>query len=276
MNTLVEIITLEHLTKQYNDKTILHSINQTFYTGASIAFMGHNGCGKSTLLKIIANLITPTSGKIVFHKPLLFHYVPEKFMPLPLTARTYLMRMGELDGLKKSETRDLIKTLGDDFFLSELLDTSMKYLSKGTLQKIGVIQALIKKPDILLLDEPLSGQDIESQKVFIRKINELHGQGVTIFMSCHEQMLVDAVAEDIFTIQKGRLVPYKPVFRQMYTMVFENNQALQEENIEILERMQKYGENYKIQAAEDEKDQLLFYLLQKGCILRGLYDEQVN
>ena len=88
-----------------------------------------------------------------------------------------------------------IKRLGEDFFLSEMLDLSMQSLSKGTLQKISVMQALLAKPDVLLLDEPLSGQDRESQKVFVQKINMLRNAGTTIFMSCHEKKLVKAISE---------------------------------------------------------------------------------
>lgn len=93
--------------------------------------MGYNGCGKSTLLKLLAKLVAATSGTVVYSRRLLFHYIPERFTPVSLTGRKYLIRMGALDGLKRSEVQDTIKTLGNDFFLTELLDTPMKFLSKG-------------------------------------------------------------------------------------------------------------------------------------------------
>lgn len=264
-------ITLENITKKYNGNEVLSNVNETFITGQSIAFMGHNGCGKSTLLKIIAGLITPTSGKVLYHKPVLFHYVPEKFMPVSLTARAYLKRMGEIDGMKKEEIREKIERMSNDFFLSELLDISMKYLSKGTLQKIGVIQALMKTPDVLLLDEPLSGQDIASQKVFIQKVNRLRSQGVTVFMSCHEQSLVDAIAEKTYTIQNSILMEYQPQSKKEYTLILENVQ-----NRDILEKMEKLGKYYKLLISENNTQRVILELLKDGWELRGMYDEKDN
>ena len=272
----MKIITLTNLTKVYDGKTIIRSVSHTFHAGQSIALMGHNGCGKSTLLKLTAGIVAPTSGDIIHHRPLLFHYVPEKFMPLPMTGRTYLTRMGELDGMKKDEVRHQIENLGNDFFLSELLDSSMKSLSKGTLQKISVIQALLKKPDVLLLDEPLSGQDISSQKVFISKINELTKDGVTVLMSCHEQHLVDSVSEHVYTIRDGQLLPCQPERERVYTLILERSPSLPEIPYPAQEGMTKFGDGYKLLINEDKKDRILLELLQNGWTLKGMYNEEIK
>lgn len=272
----MKIITLTNLTKIYDSKTIIRSVSHTFHAGQPVALMGHNGCGKSTLLKLAAGIVAPTSGAVIHHCPLLFHYVPEKFLPLPMTGRTYLTRMGELDGMKKNEIRQQIEKLGNDFFLSELLDTSMKSLSKGTLQKISVIQALLKKPDVLLLDEPLSGQDTASQKVFISKINELTKEGVTVLMSCHEQHLVDAVSEQVYTIRDGQLLPFQPERERVYALILERSPFSPETFPPVSEGMTKYGTGYKLLVNEDKKDRILLELLQDGWTLKGMYDEETN
>lgn len=206
----MEIIRLENIIKKYHNRPVLNHISISFDKGSSVAFVGHNGCGKSTLLKCIAGLIAPDKGKIFYAMPLLFHYIPEKFPPTVLTAREYLMRMGEISGIRREEVRQSIAALGKDFFMEELLDTQMNVLSKGTLQKVGVMQALLKKPDVLLLDEPLSGQDEESQKVFIEKMNHLRNDEVTIFMACHEKGLVEAIAEDVYAIREGSMEKIDP------------------------------------------------------------------
>lgn len=265
----MEQIRLENITKNFNGRCVLNQVNHTFLQGQSIAFMGHNGCGKSTLLKIIAGLVRPTDGRVHYSSPVLFHYVPEKFMPLPLTARCYLKRMGELDGLEQKAIGGMIEVLGEEFFLSELLDVPMKHLSKGTLQKIGVIQAFMKKPDILLLDEPLSGQDTASQKVFIRKVNKLRSEGVTVFMACHEQSLVDAVAEETYTIQDGGLIAYLQDKKKRYVLILENGQ-----NSQLWEGMERFGTGYRLLIAEDEAQPAILKLLENGWKLRGLYDEK--
>lgn len=262
---------LENVTKQYNGTYILNQISHTFEAGQSAAFMGHNGCGKSTLLKIIAGLVKPTNGRINCTSPVLFHYVPEKFMPVPLTARTYLKRMGELDGMEKSQTGEQIETLGEEFFLSELLDIPMKHLSKGTLQKIGVIQALMKTPDVLLLDEPLSGQDIASQKVFIKKVNQMREDGVTVLMACHEPGLVEAVAEETYTICDGVLKAYQPDIEKMYALILENANKRT-----VLEGMERYGSGYKLVVREKEAQRVIRELLESGWNLKGMHDEKNN
>lgn len=265
----MEEIILNKITKIYNNKCVLNKIDHTFIQGESIAFIGHNGCGKSTLLKIIAGLVKPSFGTVQFKTPPLFHYVPEKFVPSPLTSRVYLTRMGELDGLNTKDIVNKINLLSEDFFLSEMLDIPMNSLSKGTLQKIGVIQALLKEPSILLLDEPLSGQDKESQKVFINKMNELRERKVTILMSCHETKLINAISDQVFTIKDSSLTTYKPNFEKTYTLIFENKNSRP-----LLDKMTKYGTGYKIQVSENESHRIIIALLNDGWEMKGMYDNE--
>ena len=267
----MDCICLQNVSKKYNGKIILNNLNKNFSQGQSIAFVGHNGCGKSTLLKILAKLVAPTSGKVIYKKPLLFHYIPEKSFPLSLNSRQYLTHMGGLDGLEKNEIKSKIECFANDFFLTDLLDVPMKTLSKGTLQKVIVIQALLKTPDILLLDEPLSGQDSASQKVFIHKINQLREKNVTIFMSCHERQLVEAIAEKVYTIQNGSIIEYQYKTENMYFVILENANHLP-----LIDTMHKYGSYYSIKITQKECDIILPKLLQQGWKLRGLYNEKNN
>lgn len=261
----MEIITLENLSKKYDGKTVLNNISQTFCQGQSVAFVGHNGCGKSTLLKIISKIVAPTSGKVIYGKSLLFHYIPEKFPPSPLTAREFLMRMGTISGMHKGRVKQDVEALANDFFMEELLDTQMNSLSKGTLQKVGVIQAIIKRPDILLLDEPLSGQDTESQKVFIEKINQMQNDNVTVFMSCHEKKLIDAIATDVYEIENGMLKIYESKVVRTYTVILDNVNELSS-----IEGMVKYGRYFKWKVEEEMCDKMLPELLAQGWRVRGM------
>ncbi len=97
-----------------------------------------------------------------------FHYIPEHFPKTDLTVFQYLAAMGGIDGLDREEAKQRENRRIADIFMEP-----MKHLSKGSLQKVGVIQALLKAPDILLSDEPLSGQDRPSPKVFIEKVDPL-------------------------------------------------------------------------------------------------------
>lgn len=199
-----ELIKLENVSKQYDGRLVLDKVSLSVFENQSVAFTGHNGSGKSTILKIMAGLVNPTQGKVTQRGKLLFHYVPERFPVTNLTAGQYLKRMGEIDRIARGEFNDRCQKLCRDFFVEEMLRSPMKNLSKGSLQKIGVIQALLKKPQVLLLDEPLSGQDTDSQQIFINKINELRTEGVTILMSCHEPYLIKSISDTVYVMDKGK------------------------------------------------------------------------
>ena len=221
----MEQIVLKNVTKTYNNKCVLEDISQTFMCGHSYAFSGHNGYGKSTLLRLISGITRPEKGKVVYSKKFSFSFVPEKFRPTALSGRIFLERMGEIDGLTKTQLSSRINQFAESFYMSDMLDIPMKKMSKGTLQKIGIIQALLKEPDILLLDEPLSGQDMASQKVFSNRINELRDKGVTVFMACHESWLVDTSADTVFTIENRQLVPRLEIQKRIYKLLLEKTES---------------------------------------------------
>ena len=196
-----KIITLENVTKSYSGNCIIDAVSHDFYEGESVAFAGHNGCGKSTMLKILAGFTRINKGSVNYHRKVRFSYVPEKFPGLNISMIKYLKSVADMEGVPISVVNDLI----DDFFLDGMVNTKMSNMSKGSLQKVGVIQALMAPHDIILLDEPLSGQDTDSQEIFVNKLNELKKQGITIFMSCHEKKLMDKLSDKIYTISHGKL-----------------------------------------------------------------------
>ncbi len=275
------IIALNAVSKIYDKKTVLKDVTLSVQRGQSIAFTGHNGSGKSTLLKLIARLVTPSGGTITAQSGLLFHYIPEHFPKSSLTARQYLRHMGSMDGLNKDILKEQEDRLSEDFFIQGMLDIPMKHLSKGTLQKVGVIQALLKKPDVLLLDEPLSGQDIESQAVFIHKMKELHSEEVTLLMSCHEPNLTARISDLIFEIEGGivRTADKEPsILQKNYVLLFDGTPQA-EIPLEISHFTGMNEKNQKgqlrITASEQESDRLLPLMLEKGWKLRKMYEDHI-
>lgn len=269
------MIALKHIVKEYNKKVILNDIDLTIDQGQSIAFTGQNGCGKSTLLKIIAGLVRPTAGTVYLNKEKLIHYVPEHFPQMRLTAKQYLLYMGKMEKMEAMALETRIHGLAEEFFVSNMLDIPMKYLSKGSLQKIGVIQALLKEPDILILDEPLSGQDVMSQQVFIQKIQQLKKHNVTVLMSCHEPYLVDAIADEVYQFVDGKIVlaNHKSAGEvQWYTMFF-----VRTEKADIPEQwkghLQFTEQGCTLRAAESECDRAIIEMLEAGWNLRGMCNE---
>ncbi len=265
----MEIISLQNVSKSYKTKELYSSINEVFNEGDSVAFVGHNGCGKSTMLKMIAKLVNPTSGKVVYSHQLKLRYVAEKFEPINITVKEFLLFMGKMDGLSSDYLGETINSLSHDFFINNFLDVNMKNLSKGTLQKIVVIQALLDKPDVLLLDEPLSGQDKESQKVFVKKINELRAEGTTIFMSCHEDWLVKALSDKVYTFSNGTMIRRKCSDKKDYILSLYNCRGLP-----IINGMVKRGNYYLIKVNEESINTTVTELINLGWELRGLKSEK--
>jgi len=201
------IIALNNVSKNFGRRIILEHINLTIKKGESIALLGHNGSGKSTLLRMICGLTNMTSGNIEYTARLKFNYVPEHFPKIDLTAREFIGYMGLIEGMPEKMVNDRSRELFHEFFMDEMMDVPIKHLSKGTIQKVAVIQALLQTPDVLLLDEPLSGQDSQSQMAFINLSKELTNQGVTVVMSCHERYLVKQLSHTAYEIIDKNLMP---------------------------------------------------------------------
>ena len=203
-----KIITISDLTKKFGRKVVLSDISLEINRGDSIAFIGRNGCGKSTLLKIVAGLMPFEKGKVTYSKKLQFAYVPERFPAMNLVARNYIRQIGRIAGLQMNDVEKRSRQLFQALFMQDMVDTPIRYLSKGTMQKIAVVQAFLTTPDVLLLDEPISGQDMASQQIFIEMVNELNREyGVAILCSCHEDYMVKAIAKSVYEIEEGQLYP---------------------------------------------------------------------
>ena len=246
-----KIITFENVTKSYNGKCIIDSVSHDFYEGESIAFSGHNGCGKSTMLKIIAGFTRVNQGRVNYHKKVRFSYVPEKFPGLNISMIKYLKSVADMEGVSISALNKLI----EEFFLENMINTKMNNMSKGSLQKVGVIQALMAPHDIILLDEPLSGQDMDSQEVFVDKIMELKKKGITIFMSCHEKNLMDKLSDKVFTIKQGKIEKIEIDSNQdlLFKLYVKKNEKLRR-----WPEMQVVGNRYTLYVHRDEiKDTIM-------------------
>lgn len=158
--------------KAYGPNARFRGVNLAVRRGGCAALIGRNGVGKTTLLRIAAGLTAPTEGTVRRSLNLSIGYVPENLPRLPMTARQFLRHMAAIEGLgeeDEAEGRRLIT----DFSLDDLMDLPMKRLSKGTLQKVAVMQAFLRRRDLLILDEPLSGQDEKSREVFLDRVLQM-------------------------------------------------------------------------------------------------------
>ncbi|WP_238900506.1 ABC transporter ATP-binding protein [Clostridium sp. YIM B02500] len=270
----IPIIKVKNLVKKYDDRLIFDDISLDIMKGESIALTGHNGMGKSTLIKILCGLTSITSGEVIRDKNLKFNYIPENFSPLNIKAGEYIKLIGEIEGISKDDFVKKTNYLYKEFNLENMINISMKNLSKGTLQKISVVQALLSKPDILLLDEPLSGQDSDSQKTFIRMVRELIKDGVTVIMSCHELFLIDQLSSrilqvkdsEIFEIKREDISPEKHALMTFYRK--EVDKSFVTQNIYGIYDYQE-NENYiEFKTKVSESNRVLVEMINNGYTLK--------
>lgn len=210
-------ITIRDLKMNYGEKQVLRGIDLDVYKGQIVGYIGPNGAGKSTTVKIMLGLLEGYTGHIeilgddisngsVEYKRKI-GYVPEVAEIYDnLTAREYLTFIGELYGLDYEEVEEKGRKLMKVFSLEEMYDSRMSSYSKGMRQKVLIISSLLHNPDILFLDEPLSGLDANSVMVVKEILAELASQNKTIFYSSHIMDVVEKISSRIILLNGGQIV----------------------------------------------------------------------
>ena len=209
------VIEICGLTKKYGSKKAVDNISFKVRRGEILGFLGPNGAGKSTTMNILTGYISATSGSVrvdgldVLENPKevkkKIGYLPEN-PPLyfDMTVREYLKFVYELKGAKKPE-REHIDEVMEIARISHMADRMIKNLSKGYKQRVGLAQALIGDPEVLILDEPTVGLD-PKQIIEIRNVIRELGKDRTVILSTHILQEVSAVCDRVAIINRGRLV----------------------------------------------------------------------
>jgi ABC-type multidrug transport system ATPase subunit len=153
--------------------------------GEAVAVVGRNGVGKSTLLKLAAGLLRPQRGT-VRDRPPRIGYVPERFpADQPFTARRYLLGMAAVHGLAPADARRAVGDWAVRLHVDGLLDSPLAELSKGSAQKVGLVQGLVHRPDLLILDEPWEGLDAATRAEVPSIVAETLDRGGRVLISDH-------------------------------------------------------------------------------------------
>lgn len=210
------MISVENLTKRYGDRPAVSDVSFSVKKGEIIGFLGPNGAGKSTTMRIITGYLAPTAGKVVVggfdmgQEPLkakgLIGYLPEVLPLYPeMTVRDYLKFVGALKGIPNSELKERIDVVIARCWLKEYADRLIAHLSKGYRQRVGLAQALIHSPPVLILDEPTSGLD-PKQIIETRELIKHLGGEHTVVLSTHILPEVQNVCTRVMIINAGRVV----------------------------------------------------------------------
>lgn len=211
------VISIRHLFKNYGDKIVLKDINLDVYAGQVIGYIGPNGAGKSTTVKIICGLLTDYEGEVkiagldvkkdTIEVKKRIGYIPELAELYDvLTPMEFLQFMGALYGMDEDVCTVRIEKMLGAFGLQNNLHQRMDSFSKGMKQKVLLASGLLHNPDVIVLDEPLSGLDANSVIIVKELISKLAQEGKTIFYCSHMMDVVEKVSDRIVLIDEGRVI----------------------------------------------------------------------
>ncbi|MCI5648732.1 MAG: ABC transporter ATP-binding protein [Fusicatenibacter sp.] len=253
------MITVEHLTKCYGDFMAVNDLSFEIDEGHVYGFLGPNGAGKSTTMNIMTGCLSATEGHIringydIFEQPeqakKLIGYLPEQ-PPLYMneTPMEYLQFVGEAKGLKGKELRRQIEEVVDQVKITQVRNRLISTLSKGYRQRVGIAQALLGNPKVIILDEPTVGLD-PIQIIEIRDLIKQLGENHTVILSSHILSEVQAICEKVLIISKGKLVAFdapenleKLLLSANSNCISIETEATEEEAGEILDRIEQIDE----------------------------------
>ena len=209
------MIEVSHLTKQYGNHLAVDDVSFTVADGQICGLLGPNGAGKSTIMNIITGYLSATSGQVtVAGHPLpeeadaakaCVGYLPEQPPLYPeMTVQEYLTFAAELKGVEKAERKEQVCRAARRTGLEAVLPRLIRSLSKGYKQRVGIAQALLGSPRLIILDEPTVGLD-PAQVIEIRKLIRELGRAHTVILSSHILSEVQAVCQQILILSKGHL-----------------------------------------------------------------------
>ncbi len=210
------MIKIEHLTKKYGDRVAVDDLNLTIEPGRIYGFLGPNGAGKSTTMNIITGYLAATEGTVTINghdsvkeavkAKSCIGYLPE-IPPLypDMTVLEYLTFVAELKGIDKKKRDEAVDEACITTGISDVAGRLIRNLSKGYKQRVGLAQAIMGGPDVIILDEPTVGLD-PAQIIEIRNLITEFGKERTVILSSHILSEISATCSYVFIISKGRLV----------------------------------------------------------------------
>lgn len=185
----------------------LQDVNLSLAPGSVYGLIGENGAGKTTLIRLLLGFIRPSSGHVHLAAGLGVGYVPERpSFWTTLTVREQIVAVSRCSGLRGAKLCQRVSEVLNMVDLAGKADSKIRSLSRGMLQRLGVAQAVVPNPELIIMDEPASGLDPAGQKGMRELIRELHAMGKTILLSSHYLVEMERVCTRIAVLHKGHLV----------------------------------------------------------------------
>lgn len=268
------MLKLEKVTKIFSGQKAVDQISFEVKRGEVVGFLGPNGAGKTTTMRMIATLIEPDEGEIIFNEKNIkadglavrsrLGYMPEN-NPLyeDLLTYEYLDLMAGLKGLKDEKKDKEIKEVVAGTGIAQVYYQPIAELSKGYKQRVGLAQAIMGRPDLLILDEPTEGLD-PNQRVEIRNLIKKLGRARTVIVSTHVLSEVTATCNRVIIINQGRLAADSPVEE-----LLNNSQGRKLVTLEVasqvdVKKLEKLAGVEKVQKQMNEHGKIIYQLSVAG------------
>ena len=292
-------ICVENLSKSYQDQLAIDDISFTISSGEIIGFLGPNGAGKSTTMKILTGYLKPDSGKVslennsVLDHPIetrkMIGYLPEHNPLYPgMYIREFLNFVCHIHGIKGKVKKNRIEEVLQLTGLTQEQHKKIRELSKGYRQRVGLAQAIIHDPRVLILDEPTSGLD-PNQLAEIRKLILDLGKNKTIIFSSHLLSEVEAVAKRVLILHKGKLQADESLDQlqskskkecifhlELNKAGFNPNVLLQHAHVISMKENGSTGWEIQVEDLEEVRELLFQECVKQGFVIYGLEKDSPN
>ena len=296
MSSPAAVIEVEHLRKTFRSPMALKKIRAVkdvsfrVSRGQIFGFLGPNGAGKTTTIKVLTSLIKPSSGRVSIlggspgdlRVRAKIGYLPEtpNFYDY-LTAREFLDIMGRFYGLDRKKRRRRVDELLEMVGLTYAAKRKLRKFSKGMLQRVGIAQALIGDPELVILDEPMSGLDPIGRKEVREIISDLKAKGRTVFFSSHILSDIEMLCDEVVILDKGQAVTSGTLEDLLRPDDLTSEIIAQGEvdhhglpGINMVEEGRPGL--VKVQCKPDEVDATLRLLLEKGFKIRSVTEARIT
>lgn len=271
-------IRVTNLTKYYGELLAVDHINFKVERGEIFGFLGPNGAGKTTTIRMLTGLLTPDSGDVFIdgldirrnpiRAKMKLGVIPEMGnIYMDLTARQNIILAGKYYGISGKKLKKKADSLLDQFGLFERKNDLVRTFSKGMKQRVNIASAIAHNPEILFLDEPTAGLDVQSQRMIRDIINQMNQRGTTVFLSTHNIEEANRLCERVGIINKGKIATInrpeklRKTFEETQSVEVSFNKSIDSNSMKksnLVNKIERWGDKWKL--FTDNPDKLVKYL----------------